>query len=543
MSVQASQPPPSRSTAFISYSRRDAEFAEHLLAGLKSLGVDAYLDRKDIAPGEAWRDRLGKLIAASDAVVFVLSPDSASSDICRWEAEQAHELGKRLLPVIRRDLVDQKAPELLAARNYIFSRSDSEFADALAMLAEAIARDIDLVREQTRLSQLAHDWAAKGRSTFGLLRGDTLIAAERWQGDATRLRVSVGTALATFIERSRQQFDADETARVRLITEALRVQSDQLATLSDQALQNNDPLTALYLAVASAPDMRSRLEETRTRPLTPRSVAALSNARRHVTAFEFLDPGDRAGLETLHAAPDGAFLCGAVQNVVKLFAGSAPFRMLGQREFSDAVLDICFSGNSKRVAVLLDRGSADVLDLPGLTLRYGHAWPDAKTVVLAWHGRALCAEGNEQLHAVLEEGGTVSLDGGRTPSDRHDGSLLGALRHETAIWSSQAARLQPLGDAESICLGFDPHANVWIAGHGQRASVRSVDPDRELFVLPLAPDRQPVAATFSADGKTFVLEEQSAQRICWTIWSIAGDLHTEIASTQPSAPPPIRTFR
>jgi hypothetical protein len=110
--VEARQSPPSRSTAFISYSRHDAEFAERLLAGLQPLGIDAYLDRKDIAPGEAWRDRLGKLIATSDAVVFVLSPYSASSEVCRWEAEQAHDLGKRLLPVIRRDLVGQEAPEL-----------------------------------------------------------------------------------------------------------------------------------------------------------------------------------------------------------------------------------------------------------------------------------------------------------------------------------------------------------------------------------------------------------------------------------------------
>jgi hypothetical protein len=42
------------------------------------------LDRHDIAPGEKWEARPGGLIAQSDTVVFVVSPEAVKSDRGRW---------------------------------------------------------------------------------------------------------------------------------------------------------------------------------------------------------------------------------------------------------------------------------------------------------------------------------------------------------------------------------------------------------------------------------------------------------------------------
>jgi hypothetical protein len=44
---------------FISYSRKDEEFAQDLLAGLRVAGFEPYLDKHDIAAGEDWEARLG----------------------------------------------------------------------------------------------------------------------------------------------------------------------------------------------------------------------------------------------------------------------------------------------------------------------------------------------------------------------------------------------------------------------------------------------------------------------------------------------------
>ena len=78
--------------AFISYSRRDsAAFADELLAGLELAGFAPFLDRHDIAAGEDWEARLGGLIAQSDTVVFVVSPEAVKSERCTWEVDQTIE--------------------------------------------------------------------------------------------------------------------------------------------------------------------------------------------------------------------------------------------------------------------------------------------------------------------------------------------------------------------------------------------------------------------------------------------------------------------
>ena len=56
---------------FVSYSRKDLAFAQTMVEALAERGFDAFLDKKDIAPGEPWRERLAGLIATADTVVFV----------------------------------------------------------------------------------------------------------------------------------------------------------------------------------------------------------------------------------------------------------------------------------------------------------------------------------------------------------------------------------------------------------------------------------------------------------------------------------------
>jgi hypothetical protein len=45
---------PEKLRVFISYSRKDEDFAQELLVGLQIAGFEPYLDRHDIAPGEDW---------------------------------------------------------------------------------------------------------------------------------------------------------------------------------------------------------------------------------------------------------------------------------------------------------------------------------------------------------------------------------------------------------------------------------------------------------------------------------------------------------
>jgi hypothetical protein len=143
---------------FISYSRRDsAAFADELVAGLELVGFAPFLDRHDIAAGEDWEARLGGLIAQSDTVVFVVSPEAVKSEQCTWEVDRTIELSKRLLPVIFKSVPDHDIPEKLRRLQFV-SFDGTGFARPLSQLAEALRVDLDWIREHTRLGDLARRW-------------------------------------------------------------------------------------------------------------------------------------------------------------------------------------------------------------------------------------------------------------------------------------------------------------------------------------------------------------------------------------------------
>jgi hypothetical protein len=170
-----------RLKAFISYSRKDSDFAEDLLLALEAAGFEPYLDKHDIVPGEPWEARLDRLIQAADTVVYVISPDSIRSERCEWEVRRTEELSKRLIPVVWRDVAEQDTPARLKRLNYVFFCGEGRsFARGLAALVQALKTDIDWIREHTAIGELATRWQGKGRIEALLLRGDEIANAKVW---------------------------------------------------------------------------------------------------------------------------------------------------------------------------------------------------------------------------------------------------------------------------------------------------------------------------------------------------------------------------
>jgi hypothetical protein len=158
---------------FISYSRRDStDFADELVAGLEVAGFAPFLDRHDIAAGEKWEERLGGLIEQADTVVFVISPGSVKSERCAWEVERTLQKSKRLLPVVFKAVPEADMPEQLRERQFVRFDGAAGFARPLAELAQALRRDLEWIREHTRLGELAARWETRGRPQSLLLRGE-----------------------------------------------------------------------------------------------------------------------------------------------------------------------------------------------------------------------------------------------------------------------------------------------------------------------------------------------------------------------------------
>jgi hypothetical protein len=63
---------------FISYAREDWEIAEKVRSDLKRAGIDAWIDRKELKPGQRWKAEISRAIRNSSYFIALLSSHSVS---------------------------------------------------------------------------------------------------------------------------------------------------------------------------------------------------------------------------------------------------------------------------------------------------------------------------------------------------------------------------------------------------------------------------------------------------------------------------------
>src|SRR5512141_3097179 len=102
---------------FISYSRRDKDFASKFTTALHKSELDTWIDWEDIPPVADWLDQIHKGIEQSDGFLFLLSPDSIASKVCGQEVDHAVQNGKRLIPIVARDVNPNDVHAALAKVN------------------------------------------------------------------------------------------------------------------------------------------------------------------------------------------------------------------------------------------------------------------------------------------------------------------------------------------------------------------------------------------------------------------------------------------
>lgn len=126
----------------ISYSHRDAKFAQVLKLALEKYGLQVWLDRHEMSFGDKVAERLMNEILRSDLVLVVITPNSLVSNWVRWEIEyclQVESLYKvtKLVPIL---MNGDSVPSTLAPRLYADFRTSRLMDANFAMLIKQILK-------------------------------------------------------------------------------------------------------------------------------------------------------------------------------------------------------------------------------------------------------------------------------------------------------------------------------------------------------------------------------------------------------------------
>src|SRR6266545_3004478 len=163
---------------FISYSRKDKETAHQLAETLEGQELDCWIDSKGIEPTTDWWKEIEKGIEEADNFIFLISPDSAVSKVCRRELDHAVKNGKRLIPVVVRDAQTEEVAAELRSLNWIFLRAADDFNTGLGKLIKGIKTDYAWAQAHKQLLVKALEWERSARERSFLLRGKELQESE-----------------------------------------------------------------------------------------------------------------------------------------------------------------------------------------------------------------------------------------------------------------------------------------------------------------------------------------------------------------------------
>lgn len=196
---------------FVSYSRKDSATARRLFQAFKIIDLNPWVDWEEIPPAVDWLDQIFQGIERSDAFIFLISPDSAISEVCKVEIAHAIKNNKRIIPILVRDVDTKTVVESIRGLNWIYIRESDDFSDGVEKVKLAISLDIEWVTSHRRLQVLALEWERRKDPSL-LLRGGDLRNARSMILSAQKKEPTLTPLQQTYIEYSSQ----DERRKVTL---------------------------------------------------------------------------------------------------------------------------------------------------------------------------------------------------------------------------------------------------------------------------------------------------------------------------------------
>ncbi|MDX2211778.1 MAG: TIR domain-containing protein [Oculatellaceae cyanobacterium bins.114] len=194
---------------FLSYANEDREIMEKVRHSLRYQGITVWSTSTDIQIGEDFTRALRRGIEQSDNLVYLMSSDSLQSEYCQMEIEYAHQLNKRIVPLLLR-LVDMNhVPFALHDLQYIDLTtviSEDNYHTCEAQLLNTLRQNENYHRQHKLLLVRALKWEYQYDNPSILLQGSYLRQAEAWLKEAVHHPQFAPLPIhQEFIEASQQQ--------------------------------------------------------------------------------------------------------------------------------------------------------------------------------------------------------------------------------------------------------------------------------------------------------------------------------------------------
>ncbi len=108
---------------FISHSFSDEGWVREFARSLEKNGINVLHDHHEIQPGESVREALEKGMRQSSLIVLFVTPDTVDRPNRFFEIGAAIGMGKRVVPILARNLNPALLPSSLRERRYLVQSS------------------------------------------------------------------------------------------------------------------------------------------------------------------------------------------------------------------------------------------------------------------------------------------------------------------------------------------------------------------------------------------------------------------------------------
>ena len=510
---------------FISYSRKDTEFVRRLHAALAEQKRDIWVDWEDIPATADWWAEVQAGIEAANSFVFVISPDSVMSDICRNEVEHAVSNNKRMVPIMFRDISDPALKPVTHAainsHNWIFFRDEAAFDQSFQLLLKALDTDLNYVREHTRLLVRAREWEARGYHPGFLLTRTEMKESRDWLDQSEGKDPRPTTLQMEYIQSSQQALNRQRRFQITLVSALIT--ASILAIISVFLFQQADSNRVLAEANASTSDANAVIAFNNAVTATlaqgeAQIQASTAIAAQGTSAYNAADAATQASNARANASTSDANAVIAFNNAVTATVAQGEAVLQAQNaETQAAIAQQEADANATAQSVARSEANAN-------------ATAQQIAQVEAFNAAtAAAAEADARATSVVNEG--IAIDSAATATIAL-GNLQVQTRHSMSLGLAAQAQIELNGPApeRSILLGLEALQNYDYTWQAEQALGLAVQGSRLRHIL-MGHDAPVYAAVYSPDGTKIVTSSVDMTAKIWD--SATGDLlqtltgHTE----------------